>query len=143
MREMKRNVSVVCVCSAPNCCDTGHRSANQPACFLPDAHPGILDYTWFSDEAWFHLSGYISSQNSRIWASENPNAIHEEPPHSEKIGVLCGMASECHTKTELSGLFYTWKNGPTGCVETSVTSKQRRVHILKSEDSESFTLRNQ
>ena len=23
---MKRNVSVVCVCSAPNCCDTGQRS---------------------------------------------------------------------------------------------------------------------
>jgi hypothetical protein len=23
-----------------------------------DENPGILDYTWFSDEAWFHLSGY-------------------------------------------------------------------------------------
>ena len=28
--EMKRNVSVVCVCSAPNCCDTEQRSASQP-----------------------------------------------------------------------------------------------------------------
>jgi hypothetical protein len=27
---MKRNVSVVCVCSAPNCCDTEQRSASQP-----------------------------------------------------------------------------------------------------------------
>jgi hypothetical protein len=26
-------------------------------------NPGILDYTWFSDEAWFHLSGYVNSQN--------------------------------------------------------------------------------
>jgi len=26
---MKRNVSVVCVCSAPNCCDTEQRSASQ------------------------------------------------------------------------------------------------------------------
>ena len=34
--EMKRNVSVVCVCGALNCCDTEQRSANQPACFLPD-----------------------------------------------------------------------------------------------------------
>jgi len=25
-------------------------------------------------------------------ASENPNAIHEEPPYSEKIGVWCGMS---------------------------------------------------
>jgi len=29
---------------------------------------------------------------SRIWASENPNAIHEEPLHSEKIGVWCVMS---------------------------------------------------
>jgi len=41
---------------------------------------------------WFHLLGYVNSQNSHIWASENPNAIHEEPPHSEKIGVWCGMS---------------------------------------------------
>ena len=41
---------------------------------------------------WFHLSGYVNSQNSHIWASENPNAIYEEPPLSEKIGVWCGMS---------------------------------------------------
>ena len=28
--EMKRNVSVVCVCIAPNCCDTEQLSASQP-----------------------------------------------------------------------------------------------------------------
>ena len=28
--EMKRRVSVVCVCSAPNCCDTEQWSASQP-----------------------------------------------------------------------------------------------------------------
>ena len=55
-------------------------------------NPGILDYTWFSDEAWFHLSGYVNSQNSRIWTSENPKAIHEELLHSEKICVWCGMS---------------------------------------------------
>ena len=47
-------------------------------------NPGILDYTWFLDEAWFHLSGYVNSQNSRIWASENPNTIHEEPPFIQR-----------------------------------------------------------
>jgi hypothetical protein len=35
--EVKRNVSVVCFCSAPNFCETEQRSASQPACFLPDA----------------------------------------------------------------------------------------------------------
>jgi len=29
-----------------------------------------------------------------IWASENPNAVHEEPLHSEKIGVWCGMSRQ-------------------------------------------------
>jgi hypothetical protein len=33
--EMKRNVSVVCVCSAPNCCGTEQRSASQPASLFP------------------------------------------------------------------------------------------------------------
>ena len=66
--------------------------ATEPGISLIILNPGILDYTWFSDEAWFHLSVYINSQNSPIWASENPNAIHEEPPHSEKIGVWCGMS---------------------------------------------------
>jgi hypothetical protein len=28
----------------------------------------ILDKVFYSDEAWFHLSGYINSQNSRIWS---------------------------------------------------------------------------
>jgi len=55
-------------------------------------NPGILDYTWFSDEAWFHLSGYVNSKNSRIWTSEN--AIHEEPLRSEKTGVWCGMSRQ-------------------------------------------------
>ena len=31
---------------------------------------------------------------SEIWASENPNAVHEEPLHSEKIGVWCGMSRQ-------------------------------------------------
>jgi hypothetical protein len=31
-----------------------------------DENPGILDYTWFSDEAWFHLSGYVNSQNTCV-----------------------------------------------------------------------------
>ena len=32
---MKRNVSVVCVCSAPNCSDKKQRSASQPASLFP------------------------------------------------------------------------------------------------------------
>ena len=55
-------------------------------------NPGILDVTFFTDEAWFHLSGYVNSQNTRIWAAENPHTVHEEPLHSQKIGVWCGVS---------------------------------------------------
>jgi hypothetical protein len=48
---------------------------------LVGEHPGILDITWFMDEAWFHLSDYINSQNMRVWAVENPQEIHTEPLH--------------------------------------------------------------
>ena len=57
---------------------------------LPVRPPSLPEFL-----RWFHLSGYVNSQNSRIWASENPNAIHEEPPHSEKTGVWCGMSRRC------------------------------------------------
>jgi hypothetical protein len=57
-----------------------------------EENPGILDYTWFSDEAWFHLSGYVNSQNTRLWASENPHALFQEPLHSQKLGVFCALS---------------------------------------------------
>jgi hypothetical protein len=47
----------------------------------------ILDITFFTDEAWFHLSGYINSQNTRVWALENPHEFKETPLHPLKIGV--------------------------------------------------------
>ena len=37
-------------------------------------------------------STFVVWELARIWASENPNAIHEEPPHSEKTGVWCGVS---------------------------------------------------
>ncbi len=35
--------------------------------------PKVLYQVYFSDKAWFHLSGYINAQNFRIWSSENPH----------------------------------------------------------------------
>ena len=55
-------------------------------------NPGILDVTFFTAEAWFHLSGYINSQNTRIWAAENPHSVHEEPLHSQEFVVWCGVS---------------------------------------------------
>ena len=46
-----------------------------------------------TDEANFHLCGNVSSENCRYWANENPREIQQQPLHSEKITVWCGVAS--------------------------------------------------
>jgi hypothetical protein len=51
-----------------------------------------LDVTFFTDEAYFHLLGYINSQNSRVRCAHNPHVFHESPLHDEKIGVWVGIS---------------------------------------------------
>jgi hypothetical protein len=51
----------------------------------------ILDKVFYSDEAWFHLSGYVNSQNNRICSAENLQTFHERPLHSLKVRVWCAI----------------------------------------------------
>jgi hypothetical protein len=46
-----------------------------------------------SDEAWFHVSGNVNAQNSRIWDAENPHVLHQRPLHDIKVGVWCAMSA--------------------------------------------------
>lgn len=52
----------------------------------------LLDLTFFSDEAWFHLSGYVNSQTMRMWSSDNPHIFRETPLHPLKIGIWIGVS---------------------------------------------------
>jgi hypothetical protein len=63
--------------------------------FLQAVHDGILDpkLTFFTDEAWFHLSWYINAQNNRYWSSINPRQTFEVPLHDQKIGVWCAITA--------------------------------------------------
>lgn len=45
----------------------------------------------FSDEAHFHLNGYVNKQNCRIWGSENPHSFHEREMHPQRVTVWCGF----------------------------------------------------
>jgi transposase len=55
---------------------------------------GFLDTCYFTDEAWFHLNGYVNSQNTRYWSGVNPHIIHEEPLHSSKVGVWAALSAK-------------------------------------------------
>lgn len=48
---------------------------------------------FYSDEAHFHLSGYVNKQNMRYWAANNPRELHQRPLHSPKVTVWCAISS--------------------------------------------------
>lgn len=51
----------------------------------------VLDSLFLTDEAWFHLNGYITSLNSRVWSAENLRALHAYLLHSSNriFSVQC------------------------------------------------------
>jgi hypothetical protein len=55
----------------------------QPLPFqaLPEEILGVLNVTWFSNDARFHLDGYINKQYVRIWLSENLGIIVANQQH--------------------------------------------------------------
>jgi len=44
-----------------------------------------------SDEAHFHLNGFVNKQNCQFWAAENPLELHHRPLHSSKVTVWCSV----------------------------------------------------
>ena len=44
-----------------------------------------------SDDALFHLGGYVDKQNCRIWDLKNPKMIFEKPLYSQRVTVWCGF----------------------------------------------------
>ena len=48
----------------------------------------------FSDEAHLDLGGYVKKQNCRSWGTENPHAYIENPTHSKRVTVWCGLVSD-------------------------------------------------
>jgi hypothetical protein len=61
---------------------------------LQSGHDGEVDphlTSFFSEEAWFHLHGHVSSKNNLYWRPVNPHLIHEVPLHDVKVGVWCAV----------------------------------------------------
>lgn len=55
------------------------------------ADGGFLQKVIFSDEAHFHLDGYVNGQNCRIWGSENPRELVEVSMHPQRCTVWCAL----------------------------------------------------
>lgn len=75
-----------------------------------------------SDEAHFHLDGYVNKQNCRYWAAENPRQLHQKPLHSTKVTVWCGIS-----KLGIVGPYFFEENGATVTVNSV-----RYVNMLRN-----------
>ena len=53
-----------------------------------------LDNVWFTDEAHFHLEGYVSSKNCVFWGTEPPQEVLQRPLHSSKVTAWCAISSK-------------------------------------------------
>lgn len=69
---------------------------------------------WMSDEAHFHLSGFINKHNFRYWSDNNPRSLHATPLHSQKVTVWCAISS----KGIIGPYFFEGCNGETVTVNT-------------------------
>jgi len=63
--------------------------------FIQTKTVDILNVTVFTDEAWLHFSVYVNTQNTRLWSSENPHALHEKALHDQKLGVWVVISRRC------------------------------------------------
>jgi hypothetical protein len=52
-----------------------------------------INQVFVTNEANFHVCGYVSSQNCRYWVTENPRDIRQELLRSEQVIVWCLVAS--------------------------------------------------
>lgn len=84
-------------------------------------NPDATDFLLMSDEAHFHLSGFVNKQNFRYWATENPQHLHKVPLHSAKVTVWCAVSA-----FRIFGPFFFEENGLT----VTVTS-QRYQQVLR------------
>ena len=52
---------------------------------MHENEPGFHWKIIMSDEAHFHLEGYVNQQNCRIWGSQNPKMIIEKPLYPQRV----------------------------------------------------------
>ncbi|GBO03010.1 hypothetical protein AVEN_189505-1 [Araneus ventricosus] len=80
-----------------------------------------------TDEAHFHLHGFVNIQNCRIWARKNLFQMQPLPLHSQKFTVWCGF-----TAALIVGSYFFEEIGPSGPVTCTVKGT-RYEYLLQNQ----------
>lgn len=65
----------------------------------------FISNLWMSDEAHFHLNGFVNKQNVHYWAQQNPTEVHQRPLHRQGYRVLWCVTVWCNM------LLFFWEWG--------------------------------
>ncbi len=77
----------------------------QWALTVLDQDETFFDHLWMTDEAHFHLNGYVNSQNCRVWALKNPKVGVQTALYSPRVTVWAAISA-----TGLIGPFFFNEN---------------------------------
>lgn len=58
------------------------------------ANPIFIHQLIMSDEAHFHLNGYVNKQNCRFWGESNPHELVQRQLHPKRCTIWCGVTSQ-------------------------------------------------
>jgi hypothetical protein len=78
-----------------------------------------------SDEAHFHLNGFVNKQNCRFWGTENPRIIHQRPLHLTRCTVWCRVTSQ-----EVIGPYFFKTEGDGALTVTGVRYRDMTENFL-------------
>jgi hypothetical protein len=86
---------------------------------------------WFSDEARFHLDGFVNKQNWRIWGTENPHFSIKKSLHPQRVTVWCAISEK-----GIIGPFFIDGNVTSlkyvNCLQQNFIPKLHELGLLKS-----------
>jgi hypothetical protein len=62
---------------------------------LQNVHNGLVEpqMLFITDEAYFHLSCYVNSQNIQIWTDEIAHVFHRVSLYDINVGVQCAASA--------------------------------------------------
>jgi len=73
-------------------CDLISSCTNLCREFLTRVDDDLVRNLFMSDGAHFYVSGFVSKQNFRYWANENPYQLRQKPLKSAKVTVWCAIS---------------------------------------------------
>ena len=55
--------------------------------------PNLFENILWSDEAIFHINGFVQLRNCYFWARENPKILFAKYQNRQKVTVWCGFSA--------------------------------------------------